>query len=265
MEATDERRLNMERKPLTCFFHWSKWDSAVWTQHVNSGRRDVGKGQLYRDVRCLVKRPAVMHFWHMPPLEPLPGIHEETFKWLLFGCDSGKFFASEGRWIVWNLNHFSLLLFPSALLHSPPAVRALAPCSASVLCIRPPCQASFLLCFNTSINIWMLSVCKTSSAKCCRNRLSTQEEETPGVDLCRLRDELFQLVKQQRRCSRRPLRWPVTTRAGCRLRATSTRGMTTLSGHKLSFFLLPATNRLLIDCGKTNREATATNCSRRRC
>lgn len=67
----------------------------------------------------------------------------------------------------------------------------------------------------------MLSVCKTSSAKCCRNRLSTQEEETPGVDLCRLRDELFQLVKQQRRCSRRPLRRPVTTRG---LRATSTKG-----------------------------------------
>lgn len=42
--------------------------------------------------------------------------------------DSGKFFASEGRWIaeVWNLNHFfPLLLSPSALLHSPPDARAL--------------------------------------------------------------------------------------------------------------------------------------------
>lgn len=112
-EATDERRLNMERKPLTRFFHWSKWGSAVWTQHVNSGRRDVvGKGQLHRDVRCLVKRPAVVHFWHMPACELLPGIHEETFKWLFFASDSGKFFASEGRWTVWNLN-------PSPFFSSP--------------------------------------------------------------------------------------------------------------------------------------------------
>lgn len=65
-----------------------------------------------------------------------------------FVSDSGKFFASEGRWIaeVWNLNHFFPLLHsPSALLHSPPAAPALPPRDASALCIRPPCLASFPL------------------------------------------------------------------------------------------------------------------------
>lgn len=79
VEATDERRLNMERKPLTCFFHWSKWDSAVWTQHVNSGRRDVGKGQLYRDARCLVKRPPVLHFWHSSRCQGFMKKHSSGF------------------------------------------------------------------------------------------------------------------------------------------------------------------------------------------
>lgn len=48
-----------------------------------------------------------------------------------FASDSGKFFASEGRWIaeVWNLNHF----FPPLL---PPCTSALSTCCSSA-CIRP--------------------------------------------------------------------------------------------------------------------------------